>query len=452
MSRKLAITLLNVGVWGISIVFVQMASAQDVPPAPSTFPSDSEEEARVFPDEPTPTDEPAPTDEPSPAASPDAAVVESTPESTDPLEAMIGIVENVIGQLNLQFHGFASQGFLVSVHNNYLARSTHGSFEMTEVALNLTSQPLDDLRIGIQLFSRELGDIGNYTIRLDWFYVDYRFADWFGVRLGRTKIPFGLYNEINDVDVARVPVLLPQSTYPIENRDFQLAQTGGEIYGRIPLDVAGTLAYRIYAGTLFIDTPAFRPENPLSISAVHVPYIVGSRMMWETPLTGLRMGGSAQVLELQTDLVNPMGMTFDLDIFAVLLVASVEYTDGVLLLAAEYGRWYLDYNSQIPVLNATAWNERAYVMMSYRITDWFTPGLYYSLLYATVDDRESRERQQHDLALTLRFDINEYLLVKLEGHYMHGTAALNSALNGGTPNSELLENWAVFFVKTTGYF
>jgi hypothetical protein len=365
---------------------------------------------------------------------------------------MIGMVENVIGQLNLQFHGFASQGFIVSVHNNYLARSTQGSFEMTEVALNLTSQPLDDLRIGIQLFSRELGDIGNYTVRLDWFYIDYRFADWFGVRLGRTKIPFGLYNEINDVDVARVPVLLPQSTYPTENRDFLLAQTGGEIYGRIPLDVAGTLDYRIYAGTLFVDTPPYRPGSPLSITAVHVPYIVGSRIMWETPLTGLRMGGSAQVLELQTDLADPMGMALDLDIFAALLVASVEYTDGVFLVAAEYGRWYLDYNSAVSALNATAWNERAYVMTSYRITEWFTPGLYYSLLYGTVDDRESRGRQQHDLALTLRFDINDYLLVKLEGHYMHGTAALNSALNGGIPNSELRGNWAVFFVKTTGYF
>ena len=30
---------------------------------------------------------------------------------------------------------------------------------------------------------------------------------------------------------------------------------------------------------------------------------------------------------------------------------------------------------------------------------------------------------QHDVAATLRFDINSHWLVKLEGHYMTGTAA-----------------------------
>ena len=31
----------------------------------------------------------------------------------------------------------------------------------------------------------------------------YGFADWLGMRAGRVKIPFGLYNEVNDVDSGR---------------------------------------------------------------------------------------------------------------------------------------------------------------------------------------------------------------------------------------------------------
>src|SRR5882724_11010020 len=57
----------------------------------------------------------------------------------------------------LQIHGFASQGFLVSSYNNYLAKSKRGSFEFTEVGINFTKPLTDNLRLGVQLFARDLG-------------------------------------------------------------------------------------------------------------------------------------------------------------------------------------------------------------------------------------------------------------------------------------------------------
>ena len=44
----------------------------------------------------------------------------------------------------------------------------------------------------------------------------------------------------------------------------------------------------------------------------------------------------------------------------------------------------------------------------------------------------TRDNYQHDFAATLRFDINPYWLVKLEGHYIDGTTDVSPALNGGT--------------------
>jgi len=44
-----------------------------------------------------------------------------------------------LGQL--QVHGFISQGFLYTSDNNYLANSSRGSFEFTELGLNFTLQP-----------------------------------------------------------------------------------------------------------------------------------------------------------------------------------------------------------------------------------------------------------------------------------------------------------------------
>jgi hypothetical protein len=43
-------------------------------------------------------------------------------------------------------------------------------------------------------------------------------------------------------------------------------------------------------------------------------------------------------------------------------------------------------------------------------------------------------------------------LLKLEGHYMSGTATLDPALNDDTPRSELARDWGAFFAKTTAYF
>jgi hypothetical protein len=72
--------------------------------------------------------------------------------------------------------------------------------------------------------------------------------------------------------------------------------------------------------------------------------------------------------------------------------------------------------------------------------------------FPDVDHREGRAGRQHDVAATLRFDINPYWLAKVEGHYMAGTAGLSSTLNGGVPLSQLERSWAVFLVKTTVYF
>src|SRR5262249_53398500 len=103
---------------------------------------------------------------------------------------------------------------------------------------------------------------------------------------------------------------------------------------------------------------------------------------------------------------------------------------------------------QIPLMVS----ERAYGMVSYRAAKWLQPAIYYSVLYADTDHREGREHQQHDVATTLRFDINDHWLFKLEGHYMVGTAALTSSLNNNTPLSQLDRNWSVFLAKTTAYF
>jgi hypothetical protein len=358
--------------------------------------------------------------------------------------------------LSVEVHGFASQGFILTTNgNNYLdTGTTSGSFQFSEVGLNFTKSLTDQLRLGMQLFAQDIGPTGSYNVQFDWFYVDYRFSDWLGVRFGRVKIPFGLYNEVNDIDSARLPVLLPQSIYPLESSNFLLAQTGGELYGYLRLRSAGALDYHLYAGTIFVDSES-SPGSPVQLTGLNVPYVAGGRVLWETPLEGLRAGVSVQALKLDFNLLE--GVTpLTADIPAVLWVASAEYAAHALLLTAEYSCWYVrSYSSDpelFPQIPHNVVSERGYAMAAYRFTPWLQAGVYYSMLFPDITDRSGSANMQLDGAATIRFDINTHLLVKLEGHYMTGTAGLDSTLNNNTPLSQLSPSWAVFLLKTTGYF
>lgn len=403
----------------------------------------------------------AAVEEPAQPASPGPLLDGDSPPATEEGAPVPrgALDEGSVPDTPVEVHGFVSQGFIKTTANNYLAESERGSFEMAEAGINITKALGDRLRLGVQLFARDLGPIGDYSAKLDWFYLDYRLNDWLGIRAGRVKLPVGLYNEITDVDAARVPILMPQSIYSVRSRDYLLAQTGFELYGYAPLAGVGALDYRLYLGTIFLDAP-----STISAAATNldVPYVAGGRLLWETPLEGLRLGGSVQVLRLDftyTTPANPMtgamAMTGDYKLPVLIWVSSAEYAVRDLLLAAEYSRWRVKIDSTVPLpasARAKTTSERYYVMAAYRLTPWLSPSVYYSGLYVNVEDRDGRDDYQHDLAATLRFDLTANLTAKVEGHLMSGTADLQPNMNDGRSRLLLTEYWGLFLLKLTAFF
>lgn len=360
---------------------------------------------------------------------------------------------------DIEIHGFVSQGYIKTIRNNYLVAgsSDTGSFDMTEVGLNVTKTITDRMRVGVQLFGGGFVGSGKYSAKTDWFYLDYRWRDWLGVRAGRVKLPFGLYNEINDIDSARVPILLPQSTYPVSNRNFLLAQTGFELYGYRASESLGALEYRLYGGTIQLDIPS-TPGSPSVIRNISAPYVVGGRLMWEAPLEGLRLGGSVQVLRLDADLQSASDPTAvaSVRVPALLWIGSLEYTAGHWLFAAEYSQWGSETTSSNAAVTRPRphiVSERFYALLAYHALTWLHLGSYFSVNYGNIENRgQPRQNYQYDLAGTLRFDLTENWLLKLEGHWVQGTLGLSPALNDNRPITDLSSRWAVFLLKTTAYF
>jgi hypothetical protein len=378
---------------------------------------------------------------------------------------------------SIDIHGFVSQGAFLSTENDYIGRSERGSVEFFEAALNASSQLTDRLRAGVQLFTRDLGPIGNYALQLDWGYLDYRWRDWLGMRAGRIKLPYGLYNEFGDVDAARLPILLPQGIYPLRNRDILLAHTGVSIYGERSLGRAGAIDYQLLAGTIFVDrnSRALVITGPFELEEVDNKYVAGGQVFWRLPISGLRLGASYLHTDfkfhIRTDpltasqliaaeLVPPdFDGTFVLGQRDVdLAIGSIEYIRGDLLVSGEYSRWWYRNSSTIPlaVPESDEDNERFYGMLAYRLTRRFEAGAYYSFLFVDADDRdgsrfpESHRAYQKDLAVTLRLDVNDFWLWKLEAHYIDGTAELidDDPMDPGN----LAEHWGLYLVKTTVTF
>src|SRR5271165_735379 len=152
---------------------------------------------------------------------------------------------------DVQVHGFVSQGYVYTSGNNWLSMTTNGdgSAAYTDMGLNMSSSLTDKLRVGAQVYDRNLGQLGQYHPSLDWAMADYRFKSWFGVRGGKVKTTLGLYTDTQDLDFLHTFALLPQSVYPTDLRDATIAHLGGDLYGNVSLKHhLGDLSYTAYAG------------------------------------------------------------------------------------------------------------------------------------------------------------------------------------------------------------
>jgi hypothetical protein len=356
-------------------------------------------------------------------------------------------------------HAFVSQGYIKTTGNDYLVQSKGaGSFDYSEAGINFTAQLTEKFRVGIQLFSYELGKLGQYATSADWYYLDYHLRDTFGIRAGRLKVPLGFYGDIADIDAARVPVLLPSGVYPAINRDLFLAQTGAEIYGYLRAGVLGALDYRVFGGSLQVVLP--NQAGALNqISDYAVPYVGGGRLLWEAPLDGLRLGLTgvalrAKATEVLLSLWPGAGSpapAVNLSENLYMWIGSIEYAVHDLLVQAEVTQSRAVITTDNQASNTTV-SEAGYGLVAYRVRRWLQPGAYYSLAYynRNLDAGQDDRNVQHDLAATLRFDINSFWIVKVEGHFMHGTELINDGNEQPVLTNPV--NWGVFVVKTTGYF
>ena len=377
--------------------------------------------------------------------------------------AALPMAAQSLDDLNIQFHGYATQGFLYSNHNNYFTtNSTNGSPAWSEAVVNMTAQPTSKLRVGAQARYFVLGNFGN-QITLDWALGDYKVSDKFGVRFGKVKTPEGLWNETQDIDPSYIWSLLPQSVYPITSRNTLLSHLGGVAYGTLRLgQKGGKLEYRGWGGervlaaddgyTLAQREQGINLPNGLSFATY------GGTLRWQTPLPGLMFGVSDSQTNEDTataTVTHPISATP----LVVAQLPAVEYVHemnkpsyfakyehGRIMVASEYTRLpirgYIRIQGVPPSMGTTpvAYDQREwYAMASYKLTSKLALGAYHSQVFNRSAPL-GPDRYSKDWDVSARYDFNSFIYAKAEQHFIDGTfIGPDATLNPGglEPNSRL---------------
>jgi len=170
-------------------------------------------------------------------------------------------------------------------------------------------------------------------------------------------------------------------------------------------------------------------------------YTYGGDVKWRTPVKGLTAGvsfdNSRQIIPhaLWPANANPYGIPLVLKIDSAISreIYSVQYQRGKLLLAAEgktEPHWVA--NNGVPVSPTGSVRYAWYAMGAYHFTGKLTAGSYFSRVWGTgfndtfhwyLYDPSKPEFYSNDTVINARYDINRFIYVKAEGHYIDGDLA-----------------------------
>jgi len=370
--------------------------------------------------------------------------------------AAMSAADDPFAALEIEAHGYASFGYLRTWGNAWLGDTREGTADFWEAAVNAVARPADRLRLGAQVFARDLGRYDNGKPTLDWAYADWRADDAFGVQVGRYKVPLGLYNEVLDVDAARTPVFLPIAIYALRSRDIFISTDGAKIYGYADAGGAGSFEYQVYAGSKPFDPDmgfgSYFSEAGVGteIDDIAVDLSVGAMVHWDAPWEGLgfrlsigdahgfRVSGRTPGLGIAT--------TYAVDDY-VIGIASAVWESSAWTVAAEYSRNYARGTIAVApygiVQDYRDDSDAAYIAATWHVRSWIELHAAGEASWADAYDRGGQRLLSGVLAVNLMPTSNWSL--KVEGRFNRGTYNVSSADEPAGAS----DVWQILALKTT---
>lgn len=362
---------------------------------------------------------------------------------------------------NAQIHGFASQAFTLTNHNQFFGDTTNGSLGYTELGINGSYRPLPSLMVSAQALSRRAGEVDDGDIRLDYGFVDFTAIStesrrW-GIRAGRIKNPYGLYNETRDVAFTRPTIFLPQSIYFDQARPLILSSDGLGLYGE-ERTIYGNFNVKLHAVQLDADNT----DTELALLGFEAPGHLENDLSFVGQLLYEydegRIRAAISMVDGTLD-YKPSGQDF-LDkgsIHIKPLVLSLQYNAEKWSLTTEYWRQGINYNDFGPALpDTSATAESYYFQGSYRFHPDWEALIRYDAFFSDKDDKNGHKLAARtglpdyrayatDWTAGLRWDISSYAMVRAEYHRIDGAGWL--PLQDNPDPSQWVKRWNMFSLQ-----
>lgn len=341
--------------------------------------------------------------------------------------------------MEMQFNGFAAQGFVLTDHHNYFGDSQDGEFDYHELGATVGLRILPNLTASAEVFLRDAGTADDDEPRLNFALLDYRFlsspAVNLGIRAGRVKNPHGFYNETRDVVFTRPSILLPESVY-IETQGTSkllFSWDGGQLYGDWTVG-DHTLSF---ASTVATDRQLDDQEERLLVNLEGIPSDLEITGFWNAMVGDAfgnwRLSFTHTAIDFRLDTPQAYGVFGDFEV--TLDVLSLSWDGERWAFTAEYmlaANKIKELRFGEDTLHSTSRSDGGYVQAQYRLDPRWTLLARYDANFADRSDRSGRrfaretgERRfaafAHDFTLGANWKSERHWGVWAEVHVSNGT-------------------------------
>lgn len=360
-----------------------------------------------------------------------------------------------------EVHGFLSQGYFLTSSNKLFGDSNRGgSLDYTYAGINAAWQPLSRLQLSSEILFRRVSKEDEGDILLVYGLADYSFlstADHrLGVRLGRVRVPLGLYFDTFEVPFTRPSILLPQSIYFEQSFELNLSADGAQFYGErrapwgdLTLELGGVWPR---ADNLDTELAVFGRDAPGELDN-HLSFV--GRLAYEFDGGRLRLALSGARVETGYNprFPPPNDLAAGTDLFQP-IIASAQYDTEQWNFTTEYALRpikHTGFGPQFPDFDIVG--ESYYGQVIYRLAPHWEAMSRYDVLFNDRDDRDGTKFKAQtglpahtqfakDWTVGLRYNITSSLTVRAEYHRVYGTGWLRVQDN---PDATVLEKqWDLF--------
>src|SRR5690606_12145852 len=335
-------------------------------------------------------------------------------------------------------HAFFSQGFVYTSDNNFAGPSDDSvSAEFSELGLIVGGQLFDNVQVVAQVLSRNMGEMSDGGLQLDYGFLSYQFlSDWdrsLGVKVGRVRSPLGFFNETRDVAHTRTSSLLPQSIYMDRLRNLVFARDGIQLFGDIQFGsslLSWDLVYaEIQINEEYLPEVVGGQDLPGKVDA---PYLPMARVIWDWDAGRTRLGLTYHPLKYRykaaaTDLYSSGTVEFEN------WILSAEYNTADWTLIGEYsfGRNKLSgLLDSLPVsLSFNSQTRGYYVQGIYRFAPGWDGFVRYDEERVKFNSASLQDIRTQAISIGLGWQPSPRWLLRGEWHRLNGDTWLSAREN-----------------------